>query len=113
MPTICFSVNADAAAGEVRQAYRRKCVVHHACLKSFVFVHWRTELRHAMPAIGLLTRQGSPSSTIRRVRRASLLPRMPGVTVMTAATAVGVDSPSYLVRLFRKPGEPLPRSFKD
>jgi len=32
MPTICFSVNADAAAGEVRQAYRRKCVVHHACL---------------------------------------------------------------------------------
>jgi AraC-like DNA-binding protein len=48
-----------------------------------------------------------------RVRQASLLLRMPGVTVMAAATAVGVDSPSYLARLFRKLGEPLPRSFKD
>jgi AraC-like DNA-binding protein len=47
-----------------------------------------------------------------RVRHASLLLQTPGVTVVTAAAAVGLDSPSYLARLFRKYGQALPRSFK-
>ncbi|WP_109477539.1 AraC family transcriptional regulator [Paraburkholderia sp. C35] len=47
-----------------------------------------------------------------RVRRAALLLQTRQVTVVAAAAAVGIDSPSYLAQLFRKYGEPLPRSFK-
>ncbi|MFL9891807.1 helix-turn-helix domain-containing protein [Paraburkholderia sp. RL17-381-BIF-C] len=47
-----------------------------------------------------------------RVRHASLLLQTPGVTVVMAAAAVGLDSPSYLARLFRKYGHGLPRCFK-
>ncbi|RQR24550.1 AraC family transcriptional regulator [Burkholderia sp. Bp9143] len=47
-----------------------------------------------------------------RVRHASLLLQSPGMTVVMAAAAVGLDSPSYLARLFRKHGQALPRSFK-
>lgn len=47
-----------------------------------------------------------------RVRHAALLLQAPGMTVVTAAAAVGLDSPSYLARLFRKYGQALPRSFK-
>ncbi|MEM5367160.1 helix-turn-helix domain-containing protein [Paraburkholderia azotifigens] len=47
-----------------------------------------------------------------RVRHASLLLQSPGMTVVTAAAAVGLDSPSCLARLFRKCGQALPRSFK-
>ena len=50
--------------------------------------------------------------SLQRVRHASLLLQTPGVTVVTAAAAVGLDSPSYLARLFRKYGQALPRSFK-
>nr|WP_276536002.1 helix-turn-helix transcriptional regulator [Burkholderia multivorans] len=47
-----------------------------------------------------------------RVRQASLLLQTPGTTVVMAATAVGLNSPSYLARLFRKYDRALPRSFK-
>jgi AraC-like DNA-binding protein len=47
-----------------------------------------------------------------RVRHAALLLQAPGMTVVAAAAAVGLDSPSYLARLFRKYGQALPRSFK-
>lgn len=47
-----------------------------------------------------------------RVRRAALLLKIPGTTVISAATAVGLNSPSYLARLFRKYGHALPASFK-
>jgi AraC-like DNA-binding protein len=47
-----------------------------------------------------------------RVRHAALLLQAPGMTVVTAAAAVGLDSPSYLAQLFRKYGQALPRSFK-
>lgn len=47
-----------------------------------------------------------------RVRHASLLLQSPGMSVVKAAAAVGLDSPSYLARLFRKHGEALPRSLK-
>jgi AraC-like DNA-binding protein len=47
-----------------------------------------------------------------RVRHASMLLQSPVMTVVTAAAAVGLDSPSYLARLFRKYGLALPRSFK-
>lgn len=48
----------------------------------------------------------------RRVHHASVLLREPGTTVVAAATAVGLDSPSYLARLFRKYGQPFPRTLK-
>jgi AraC-like DNA-binding protein len=47
-----------------------------------------------------------------RVRHAALLLEAPGMTVVAAAAAVGLDSPSYLARLFKKYGEALPRSYK-
>ncbi|MDR7009352.1 AraC family transcriptional regulator [Paraburkholderia strydomiana] len=47
-----------------------------------------------------------------RVRRAAVLLQAPDMTVVAAAAAVGLDSPSYLARLFKKYGEALPRSFK-
>jgi hypothetical protein len=34
------------------------------------------------------------------------------MSVVTAAAAVGIESPSYLARLFIKYGEPLPGTFK-
>jgi AraC-like DNA-binding protein len=47
-----------------------------------------------------------------RVRHASLLLQTPGMTVLMAAAAVGLNSPSYLARLFRKYGQSLPGTFK-
>ncbi|WP_144161353.1 helix-turn-helix transcriptional regulator [Paraburkholderia sp. BCC1885] len=47
-----------------------------------------------------------------RVLRAASLLELPGMTVIGAATAVGIDSPSYLARLFDKYGKPLPGTFK-
>jgi AraC-like DNA-binding protein len=47
-----------------------------------------------------------------RVHQASLLLQAPGVTVVSAAAAVGIDSPSYLARLFRRFGQELPGSLK-
>jgi len=47
-----------------------------------------------------------------RVHHATQLLQSPGMTVVMAAAAVGLDSPSYLARLFRKHGLALPRSFK-
>jgi AraC-like DNA-binding protein len=47
-----------------------------------------------------------------RVHQASLLLQMPGTTVIMAAAAVGLDSPSYLARLFRKYGRALPGAFR-
>jgi AraC-like DNA-binding protein len=41
-----------------------------------------------------------------------LLLKSPGTTVVVAAAAVGIESPSYLARLFSKYGEPLPGTFK-
>jgi AraC-like DNA-binding protein len=54
--------------------------------------------------VGYLTR--------RRVERAAALLRVPGTTVLSAAISVGIDSPSYLARLFVKHGLPLPGSLK-
>jgi AraC-like DNA-binding protein len=47
-----------------------------------------------------------------RVRQAAAMLRSSGTTVVTAAAAVGFESPSYLARLFTKYGEPLPGRFK-
>jgi AraC-like DNA-binding protein len=47
-----------------------------------------------------------------RVHCAALLLQTPGTTVVEAAAAVGVESPSYLARLFKRFGHDLPRSFK-
>jgi transcriptional regulator GlxA family with amidase domain len=47
-----------------------------------------------------------------RVLRAATLLRLPRTTVVAAAAAVGIESPSYLARLFVKYGEALPGSFK-
>jgi AraC-like DNA-binding protein len=47
-----------------------------------------------------------------RVARAASLLKSPGTTVVVAAAAVGIESPSYLARLFSKYGEPLPGTFK-
>jgi len=47
-----------------------------------------------------------------RVARAAALLNVPGTTVLAAAMSVGVESPSYLARLFNRFGMPLPRAFK-
>jgi len=47
-----------------------------------------------------------------RVARAAELLSVSGTTVLAASMAVGVESPSYLARLFIKHGQPLPKSFK-
>lgn len=48
----------------------------------------------------------------RRVEVAATLLRAPGMTVLAVATAVGLDSPSYLARLFRQHGYAPPKVFK-
>jgi AraC-like DNA-binding protein len=48
----------------------------------------------------------------RRVERAAALLNVPGMTVLSAAISVGVESPSYLARLFIKHGLPRPGAFK-
>jgi AraC-like DNA-binding protein len=50
--------------------------------------------------------------TRQRVVRAAELLSVSGTTVLAASMAVGVESPSYLARLFIKHGQPLPKSFK-
>lgn len=50
--------------------------------------------------------------TSRRVMQAAALLQAPGTTVLDAALHVGIDSPSYLARLFRKHGMSMPRSLK-
>jgi len=50
--------------------------------------------------------------TSQRVMRAAALLQVPGTTVLDAALQVGIDSPSYLARLFRKHGMPMPRAVK-
>ncbi|MGI4861359.1 MAG: helix-turn-helix transcriptional regulator [Janthinobacterium lividum] len=50
--------------------------------------------------------------TSRRVMQAAALLQVPGTTVLAAALHVGIDSPSYLARLFRKHGMPVPHSLK-
>lgn len=48
-----------------------------------------------------------------RVHQASLLLQTPGMTVLMATASVGLKSPSYLARLFRKYGQSLPATFKE
>ncbi|VVD64540.1 AraC family transcriptional regulator [Pandoraea aquatica] len=48
----------------------------------------------------------------RRVEIAATLLRAPGMTVLAVAAAVGLDSPSYLARLFRQHGYAPPNAFK-
>ncbi|MGI4856559.1 MAG: helix-turn-helix domain-containing protein [Janthinobacterium lividum] len=50
--------------------------------------------------------------TSRRVKQAAALLQIPGTTVLDAALQVGIDSPSYLARLFRKRGLSVPHSLK-
>ncbi|WP_175833041.1 helix-turn-helix domain-containing protein [Burkholderia cenocepacia] len=47
-----------------------------------------------------------------RVMRARSLLNVPGTTVLSAALSVGIESPSYLARLFTKFGLPAPRDLK-
>jgi transcriptional regulator GlxA family with amidase domain len=47
-----------------------------------------------------------------RVMRAVALLNVPGTTVLSAAMSVGIDSPSYLARLFNKFGMPSPRTLR-
>lgn len=47
-----------------------------------------------------------------RVMRARSLLDVPGTTVLSAALSVGIESPSYLARLFNKFGMPSPRDLK-
>ncbi|WP_175781616.1 helix-turn-helix domain-containing protein [Burkholderia cenocepacia] len=47
-----------------------------------------------------------------RVMRARSLLNVPGTTVLSAALSVGIESPSYLARLFNKFGLPAPRDLK-
>jgi transcriptional regulator GlxA family with amidase domain len=47
-----------------------------------------------------------------RVLHGATLLSLPGTTVVTAAAVVGVESPSYLARLFTRDGKPLPGTFK-
>ena len=47
-----------------------------------------------------------------RVMRARSLLSVPGTTVLSAALSVGIESPSYLARLFDKFGLPSPREVK-
>jgi AraC-like DNA-binding protein len=47
-----------------------------------------------------------------RVTRAAALLNVPGTTVLSAAISVGIESPSYLARLFSKFGMPSPRTLK-
>ncbi|OXI28628.1 AraC family transcriptional regulator [Burkholderia sp. AU16741] len=47
-----------------------------------------------------------------RVMRARSLLNVPGTTVLSAALSVGIESPSYLARLFNKFGLPSPRELK-
>ncbi|ATF88673.1 AraC family transcriptional regulator [Burkholderia gladioli] len=49
----------------------------------------------------------------RRVEQARALLRAPNMTVVAAAAAVGLESPSYLARLFRKHGYAPPRRIRD
>ena len=46
------------------------------------------------------------------VMRARSLLNVPGTTVLSAALSVGIESPSYLARLFTKFGLPAPRDLK-
>ncbi|MCI3208045.1 AraC family transcriptional regulator [Pandoraea capi] len=48
----------------------------------------------------------------RRVEVAAALLSAPGMTVLSVAAAVGLDSPSYLARLFKKYGYAPPNAFK-
>ncbi|WP_150590026.1 AraC family transcriptional regulator [Pandoraea eparura] len=48
----------------------------------------------------------------RRVEIAATLLTSPGMTVLAAAAAVGLESPSYLARLFRKYGYGPPKGYK-
>ncbi|MBR8211738.1 helix-turn-helix transcriptional regulator [Burkholderia cenocepacia] len=47
-----------------------------------------------------------------RVMRARSLLNVPGTTVLSAALSVGIETPSYLARLFTKFGLPAPRDLK-
>lgn len=47
-----------------------------------------------------------------RAMRAAAMLEVPGTSVLSAALAVGLESPSYLARLFKKHAMPLPRTFK-
>jgi AraC-like DNA-binding protein len=47
-----------------------------------------------------------------RVSRAVSLLKAPGATVVAVAAAVGIESPSYLARLFHRYGKPSPRILK-
>ncbi|MFM0433755.1 AraC family transcriptional regulator [Paraburkholderia aspalathi] len=47
-----------------------------------------------------------------RVARAAALLNVPGTTVLAAAMSVGIESPSYLARLFNKFGMPSPRTLR-
>jgi AraC-like DNA-binding protein len=50
--------------------------------------------------------------SLRRVQYAATLLQSPGTTVAAAAAIVGVDSPSYLARLFARYGPALPGTLK-
>ncbi|SEE92963.1 transcriptional regulator, AraC family [Burkholderia sp. WP9] len=47
-----------------------------------------------------------------RVARAAVLLNVPGTTVLSAAMSVGIESPSYLARLFNKFGLPAPHTLR-
>ncbi|VVE18203.1 Regulatory protein SoxS [Pandoraea cepalis] len=62
-------------------------------------------------------REGTGESVVdyqsrRRVEIAATLLNSPGMTVLAAAAAVGLESPSYLARLFRKYGYGPPNGYK-